>query len=264
VVRAGVAIQPDWLLDLDADGADGGVTESDDLQFNPDGERVVRIRRLAYQSLAIDETITTAPPSPETAAVLVAAALAHGVDKLDEPEALARLRARVAFAREVAPDVDLPALDDAALATALRAAAADATSFADLRAAGLAASLQRTFSAAGQRALATLAPESTVLPGGRKVTINYQPDQPPWIASRLQDFFGMRAGPAVGGGRVPLTLHLLAPNQRAVQVTRDLESFWQKHYPTLRRELGRRYPRHSWPEDGATARPPPPAPPRRR
>jgi ATP-dependent helicase HrpB len=74
----------------------------------------------------------------------------------------------------------------------------------------------------------------------------------------------MRAGPTVGGGRVPLTLHLLAPNKRAVQVTSDLESFWRQHYPALRRELGRRYPRHAWPEDGATAHPPPPLPPRAR
>jgi ATP-dependent helicase HrpB len=59
-------------------------------------------------------------------------------------------------------------------------------------------------------------------------------------------------------------LHLLAPNKRAVQVTSDLESFWRQHYPVLRRELGRRYPRHAWPEDGATAHPPPPLPPRAR
>jgi len=59
-------------------------------------------------------------------------------------------------------------------------------------------------------------------------------------------------------------VHLLAPNGRAVQVTRDIAGFWTQHYPALRRELGRRYPKHAWPEDGATARPPPPLPPRRR
>jgi ATP-dependent helicase HrpB len=111
--------------------------------------------------------------------------------------------------------------------------------------------------------LAADAPPSVTLPGGRTVPIHYELDQPPWIASRLQDFFGMAQGPSVAGGRVPLTLHLLAPNGRDVQVTRDLESFWRQHYPALRRELGRRYPRHPWPEDGRTAAPPPPAPRRR-
>jgi len=83
--------------------------------------------------------------------------------------------------------------------------------------------------------------------------VQYVAGQPPWIESRLQDFFGMQAGPSVCSGRVPLTLHLLAPNQRAVQVTADLAGFWERHYPSIRRELQRRYPRHAWPEDGRVA-----------
>jgi ATP-dependent helicase HrpB len=78
--------------------------------------------------------------------------------------------------------------------------------------------------------------------------VSYALDQPPWIASRLQDFFGLAEGPRICGGALPLTLHLLAPNQRAVQVTSDLASFWRVHYPALRRQLMRRYPRHAWPE----------------
>ncbi len=101
------------------------------------------------------------------------------------------------------------------------------------------------------------------LPGGRQVKVNYEPGKPPWIESRLQDFFGMADGPKVVNGRVPLTLHLLAPNQRAVQVTTDLAGFWERHYPAIRKELGRKYPRHFWPEDGRSAAPPPPKPPRR-
>ncbi|HTM20371.1 MAG TPA: ATP-dependent helicase C-terminal domain-containing protein, partial [Kofleriaceae bacterium] len=93
-----------------------------------------------------------------------------------------------------------------------------------------------------------LAPETIALPGRKRVPVNYEVDRPPWIASRMQDFFGLRDGPTVAGGRVPLVLHLLAPNQRPVQVTTDLAGFWQRHYPQLRKELMRRYPRHPWPE----------------
>jgi len=96
------------------------------------------------------------------------------------------------------------------------------------------------------------------LPGGRTTRIHYEAGKPPWVESRLQDFFGMAAGPAAAGGRVPLVLHLLAPNQRAVQVTTDLAGFWDRHYPGIRRELMRRYPRHAWPEDPRTAAPPAP------
>jgi ATP-dependent helicase HrpB len=137
-------------------------------------------------------------------------------------------------------------------------------SFAELRESGIASRLLHTLAPDAQRLLASLAPESLSLPGGRRVSIHYEDGKPPWIESRLQDFFGMTKTPAVGGGRAPLTLHLLAPNGRAVQVTNDLESFWKQHYPTLRRELGRRYPRHPWPEDGRTATPPAPRPPRPR
>ena len=94
-----------------------------------------------------------------------------------------------------------------------------------------------------------LAPERVTLGGGRAVTIGYEAGKAPSIESRLQDFFGMNDGPRVGAGRVPLVLELLAPNHRAVQVTTDLAGFWQRHYPAVRKELMRKYPRHSWPED---------------
>jgi ATP-dependent helicase HrpB len=139
-------------------------------------------------------------------------------------------------------------------------------SFAELSApdADLGATILSALPAEARRALDRLAPTQIKLGGGRSVPVHYDEDAPPWIESRLQDFFGTGAAPAIGGGRVPLTVHLLAPNGRAVQVTRDLAGFWTQHYPALRRELGRRYPRHPWPEDGATARPPPPSAPRRR
>jgi ATP-dependent helicase HrpB len=68
----------------------------------------------------------------------------------------------------------------------------------------------------------------------------------------------MREGPRVAGGRVPVVLHLLAPNHRAVQVTIDLAGFWSKHYPGIAKELRRRYPKHAWPEDPLAATPPAP------
>jgi ATP-dependent helicase HrpB len=93
-----------------------------------------------------------------------------------------------------------------------------------------------------------MAPDKVTLLAGRNVTVHYDEGRPPWIESRLQDFFGMTRTPSIAGGRVPLTLHLLAPNGRAVQVTSDLEGFWTRHYPAVRRELMRKYPKHKWPE----------------
>ena len=96
------------------------------------------------------------------------------------------------------------------------------------------------------------------LGAGREVKVLYEAGKPPSVASRLQDFFGLAKGPSVGGGKVPLVLHLLAPNHRDVQVTTDLAGFWDRHYPAIAKELRRRYPRHSWPDDPRTATPPAP------
>ena len=83
-----------------------------------------------------------------------------------------------------------------------------------------------------RRLLEEIAPVSIRLPRGRQVAVHYEPGQPPWIASRLQDFFGMRETPAVGRGAVPVVVRLLAPNQRPVQMTSDLAGFWQRLVPT--------------------------------
>ncbi|MBM4316281.1 MAG: ATP-dependent helicase HrpB [Deltaproteobacteria bacterium] len=101
-------------------------------------------------------------------------------------------------------------------------------------------------------------PSFILLPNQRKTPVHYPWDRAPWIESRMQDFFGMLEVPALCGGRVSLIVHLLAPNHRAVQVTSDLKSFWQNHYPKIRKELSRNYPKHSFPEDPYTPIPPSP------
>jgi len=94
-------------------------------------------------------------------------------------------------------------------------------------------------------------PSSLTLASGRKVAIHYDWDKEPWIESRLQDFFGMKQIPPLMGGRLAVTIHFLAPNYRAVQVTQDLPGFWKNTYPELRPQLSRRYPKHAWPENPA-------------
>lgn len=104
-------------------------------------------------------------------------------------------------------------------------------------------------SAEDQSKLHNLLPTHATLAKGRKAKIHYRLGQNPWLASRLQDFLGVKNFPKLLGGKIPLTYHLLAPNQRPVQVTQDLESFWKNTYPELRPQLSRRYPRHEWPEN---------------
>ena len=140
----------------------------------------------------------------------------------------------------------------ASLATGLK-------SFAELesaaRGAGLLRAIEQQMPPGTRRLLEEIAPSSIRLPRGRQVPVHYEPDQPPWIASRLQDFFGMRETPTVGRGAVPVVVRLLAPNQRPVQMTSDLAGFWQRLYPQVRKELSRRYPKHAWPENPLGVKP---------
>ena len=154
--------------------------------------------------------------------------------------------ARVRFATQHGP-VPMPDAE-----AALRTLAIGLKSFAELEAAARGAvvrTMEQQLPPAARRLLEEIAPERIKLPRGRSVVVHYEAGQPPWIASRLQDFFGMRATPTVARGAVPVVVRLLAPNQRPVQMTSDLAGFWQRLYPQVRKELSRRYPRHAWPED---------------
>ena len=249
LVRLASAIEPEWLLDLFAER----IRETSYVEWNAAAERVETVERLMYEELTLDESRKSAGAGEVVAGVLAEAALSAGFEDLIDQEMLGRFLAQVEVTRQACPELDLPHLDEADARAAVVSLCAGRSSFAELRAAarggGLLQVLRARLSAEQARALARMAPERATLTRGRMVRINYERFKAPWIASRLQDFFGMKEAPRIAGGRVPLVLHLLAPNGRAVQVTTDLNGFWVRHYAQLRRELGRRYPRHAWPED---------------
>lgn len=248
-IRRASAVDASWLLDLYMDR----IAETDELVWNAPKERVERIVQMTYDGLPIDEQrdVEGARRAGAAAAkVLAKQALAAGIQRFVDPEALAQWRARVMFAAKVAPESGIVAPTDEALADVIATACEGAISFAELRNMGLLGLLDASLGDK-RRLVDKLAPTHLQL-GRRRAPIHYELDQPPWIASRMQDFFGLARAPSVGDGRVPLVLHLLAPNQRPVQVTTDLPGFWVKHYPTLRKQLMRRYPKHQWPEDPLT------------
>jgi ATP-dependent helicase HrpB len=99
----------------------------------------------------------------------------------------------------------------------------------------------------GQRELVDKhAPERVSLTNGRTPKVTYEAGAPPFIALRIQELFGVTQTPRVAAGRVPLSVHILAPSMRPVQVTQDLANFWREHYPRIKSELQRRYPKHEW------------------
>ena len=101
--------------------------------------------------------------------------------------------------------------------------------------------------------IAKEAPEKIEVPSGSAIALQYDIGRPPVLAVRIQELFGMTETPRIAKGKIPVLLHLLAPNYRPQQVTEDLASFWKNTYPIVRKELRARYPKHSWPDDPHTA-----------
>lgn len=255
VVRLASAIEPDWLLDLFADA----ISETEEARWDEKAERVEVVSRMLYDGLVLDERRINAPRGAEVSRVLAEAALAAGPERFVERAAIDQFLARVEFVAKAFPEASFPTLNEEDVRASLVAMCEGRRSFAELRDAArggeLIAALRARLTPQQSRLLASSAPERVALASGRQARVTYERGQPPWVQSRLQDFFGMRETPRVAAGRVALVLHLLAPNQRAVQVTSDLASFWSRHYPQVRRELSRRYPRHDWREDPTDARP---------
>ena len=249
VVRVASAVEPEWLLDLFPER----VTEAFEAKWNAEAERVDTVSRLLYDSLVLTETRAAEARGEKVSRALAEAALAAGWERFAEREAVESFLARVEFLSRALPEAHFPPLDETDVRAALAATCEGRRSFAELRAAvragELSDSLRRRLTPEQQGLLARMAPERVRLASGRQARVNYEPGKQPWLASRLQDFFGMSETPRVAGGRAEVVLHLLAPNNRPVQVTADLAGFWSRHYPQVRRELARRYPRHAWPED---------------
>ncbi|MSQ03211.1 MAG: DEAD/DEAH box helicase [Myxococcales bacterium] len=214
------------------------------------GERVEAREELCFGELVLDASVGTG--DRDAVATMLFEHARPTMHKLvpDWARGLALLQ-RVGFLCR--RGVALPTLE---LETAARSLCEGRRSFDDLGTASLVAAVLGALSDGS--VVDRLAPETVRLPGRPRALVSYDADEP-YLESRMQDFFGLGDGPRVADGYA-VVLHLLAPNHRPVQVTRDLAGFWQRHYPAIRKELMRRYPRHAWPEDPRVATPRAPAP----
>ena len=190
---------------------------------------------------------------------MLAAIRARGLDVLPWSENAQRLRTRMQALRAWMPELGLPDLSDtsllATLDTWLAPYLAGKHRLDALHAEELSQALSALFDREQRQLLDTQAPEQLVVPSGQPRRLEYAGAEPPVLAVKLQELFGLADTPRVGSGRIPVTLHLLSPAGRPIQVTRDLRGFWERTYPEVKKELKGRYPRHPWPEDPWTATP---------
>ncbi len=237
-------IEIDWLLDL----FPGDLAEEQTYEWNEKAKRVEGFKRLKYFELVLDEK-PLAPKDfgPGARDLLLKKALSAGPAAYCEPEELENFLNRARFVAQRANG--FPEFSKDLVQETLKDLCEGCRSLEDLKSAGLVAALRGRLAPKDQILLEKLAPNQVSLPSGRSLAIHYEEGKPPWGESRIQDFFGMKEGPTVAGGEIPVVLHLLSPARRPVQVTSDLAGFWKKHYPQIRKEFLRRYPKHKWPEN---------------
>jgi ATP-dependent helicase HrpB len=246
-VRQASAVRRDWL-------PAGAVTAAVEVMFDPDAERVSARRRIRYEDLVLEESTASLPDAEAVAAVLADAAR-NRLDRVTPPDGSAAgfFRLRVRCLREWMPELGLPALDQNDFADLLPWLCPGLRSFEELRGADWLSQLRGRLTPQQLQAVDREAPERLAMPSGSRIALHYEPGRPPVLAVRIQEVFGLADTPRVGGGRVRVLMHLLAPNHRPQQVTDDLASFWANTYPQVRKELRARYPRHAWPEDPLNA-----------
>ncbi len=215
-------------------------------------------RRKRLHAITLSEQNLPVAASDRTAEILADGLAAAGFDRLPWSKPLKQWRDRVMFLRAIAPD-EWSDLSDTALAASRREwlvpALMDKTSLSDISPGDLSDAVMALLPWDKRSRLEREAPTHFIAPTGTSLPIDYEAEQGPTIAVRLQELFGLNVHPSIANGRLPLVVELLSPAHRPVQVTRDLPGFWRGSYAAVRADLRGRYPRHPWPEDPASAEP---------
>ena len=230
----------------------------DDVTFDPQRLAVRARRRRILGAITLSETSAASPDPDRAAAVLAEGIASVGLDVLPWAKAQRQLRDRVMFLRRADPAA-WPDLSDevlgATVADWLGPFLAGKAAVRDITADDLGQALDLLIGWDNRRRLDALAPTHWQAPTGHNHPIAYDGEHAPSVSLRVQELFGLGLHPAIDDGRLPLTLILLSPAHRPIQVTRDLPGFWSGSWADVRADLRGRYPKHPWPDDPATASP---------
>lgn len=236
------AIRPEWLRELYPDD----VTQHVVVEYDSAGRRVVAREETLFRDLVLESKPLPAPP-PDRAAQLLAEEVLRGRLALKHwDHAVEQWILRVNALAAWRPDLGIQPIDDNKRRAILEQICYGATSYKDIKERPVWPILRKVLTPQQQEALEHDTPERVTLSNGRSAKVTYFSDQPPCISLRIQELYGVDNTPKMAGGRIALVVHILAPNHRPVQVTQDLARFWREHYPRVKQELQRKYPKHEW------------------
>ncbi len=242
ILSLATAVESDWLRDLFPEDMQSELHVS----FDATMKRVIAAELLRFRGLALSAKRVEPPPA-DAAARLLADEVAAGRLVLKEwDHSVEQWILRLNLLGKWCPELQLPPITDADRRHLIEQLCHGAFGYKEIKDREVKPVVKSWLSAAQQELLDKYAPERLSLPNGRTPKITYDAANPPHIALRIQELYDVTQTPKIAQGRVPVLVHILTPGMKPVQVTQDLAGFWREHYPRLKSELQRRYPKHEW------------------
>ena len=242
VLSLATAIEEQWLPELFPED----IATVPRVFYDAGTKRVCAEEQLRFRDLAIGIRRVEPPPAAAAARLLAEEVLAGRLTLRDWDESLEQWILRLNLLSRWCPELALPPISTEDRRHLIEQVCLGSYGGKELKDKPVKATVKGWLSGAQQRLLDQHAPERLSLSNGRTAKVNYDSSNPPHIALRIQQLYGVNATPRIAMGRVPVLVHILAPSQRPVQITQDLAGFWREHYPRIKQELQRRYPRHEW------------------
>jgi ATP-dependent helicase HrpB len=242
ILSLATAIESDWLRELFPDDIKSDLH----VQFDAQQKRVLAAELLRFRDLALAAKRVDPPPAEPAARLLADEILAGRLLLPNWDHHVEQWLARLNLLCQQCAELQLPAITDDDKKHIIEQLCHGAVSYKDIKEREVKPVVMSWLSQSQRELLDKHAPERLTLPNGRTPKVNYENGRPPFISLRIQELYDVNQTPKVAMGRVPVTVHILTPGMKPIQVTQDLASFWREHYPKIKSELARKYPKHFW------------------
>jgi ATP-dependent helicase HrpB len=242
ILSLATAIEADWLRELFPED----ITSELHVAFDATARRVQGAELSRFRGLALSARRIEPPPADGAARLLADEVIAGRLVLKEWDHAIEQWILRLNLLSKWCPELQLPPITDADRRHLVEQICHGAFGYKEIKDREVRPLVKSWLSSAQQELLEKHAPERLTLSNGRTPKVTYDPANPPYIALRIQELFGVTQTPKLALGRVPVLVHILTPGMKPVQVTQDLANFWREHYPKIKSELQRKYPKHEW------------------
>jgi ATP-dependent helicase HrpB len=236
------AVEESWLREMFPED----FSEKSGLVFEENGRKVYQVEQKCFRDLVLEEKKRDVEAGSETAAVLAQAVLEKRCVWPGWNAEAEGLLERLEVVRGWAEQEEWPEWDEEAKRLVLELQCEGCLTWRQANERSALESIQAWLGKERMKRLEKLAPDRIGMPGGKFLKVQYGKGREPMVSGRIQELYGLEKTPRIGDGKVEVTVEILGPNRRPLQVTRDLGSFWKETYPKLKGELARKYPKHEW------------------